>query len=99
MYPNKFRQQDRKLELGQSYQMEMPSNQAPEKVIGSMGRKGESFLFYALYIYRKKVMNSKQKQDTSSRDERVKTNSTKKLLQVEYLAINGLKTVSKRSRE
>lgn len=32
----------------------------------------------------KKAMNFKQNQDTSSRDQRIKKNSTRKLLHVEY---------------
>lgn len=49
----KFRQQDRKLGLGQSYQMEVPSNQAPKNAIGSMGRKGEKMILCSLYLQEK----------------------------------------------
>lgn len=49
----KFRQQDRKLGLGQIYQMEVPSNQAPKNVIGSMGRKGEKMILCSLYLQEK----------------------------------------------
>lgn len=60
----------------------MPSNQGPEIVIGSMGRNREKILC-SVYL-QEKIINSKQKQDTGSRDQMVKTNSTKTLLQAEY---------------
>lgn len=53
MLNNKFRQQNRKLGLGQSYQMDVPSNQAPENVIGSVGRKGEKKILYSVYLQEK----------------------------------------------
>jgi len=52
MYNSRFRQQDRKLGLGQSYQIEMPSVQAPEEVIGSMGRKRDK-IFCTVYLQEK----------------------------------------------
>lgn len=74
MYNNEFRQQDRKLWLGQSYQIDVPSYQSTENVTGSMGRK-EKVRSYGLYFYCKKSMDSKHKQDTSSRDQKSKRKS------------------------